>query len=369
VPGIEDHIREIEEEILRTKYNKATSRHIGGLKAKIARLREKQATGGRTGKGGSGEGFAVRKTGHASIGLVGFPSVGKSTLLNRLTGIDSKVGAYDFTTLDVVPGLMRHGGAEIQVLDMPGLIEGAARGRGRGKEVLAVVRSLDMALVILDVIFPDPRVLIDELASAGIRVNKRRPDVKIVKKERGGIEVTSTLKLSKIDEDVIKAIMKEYRISNAHVVVRTDIDMDEFIDVLDGNRIYIRGLIALNKIDLVSASDVKEMIRKLAPWKVFPISAGTGEGIDAVKQGVFDAMEFMRVFLKPPGKKADLVEPLIVKGGSTIEHVCNAIHRDWASRFRYAQVWGKSADHPGQRVGLEHELSDEDILSVHLRTV
>jgi hypothetical protein len=368
VPGLEDQVREIEEEIRRTPYNKNTSRHIGMLKAKIARLREKALAGPGGGKGGT-EGFAVRKTGHATVGLVGFPSVGKSTLLNRLTGIDSKVGAYDFTTLDVVPGLMRYRGAEIQVLDMPGLIEGAARGRGRGKEVLAVVRSLDMALIMLDVIFPDPRVLIHELAAAGIRVNKRPPDVKIVKKERGGIDVTSTVKLTKIDADVIKTIMKEYKLSNAHVLLRTNVDEDEFIDILAGNRIYIRGILTLNKIDLVSKEDVRAIARKLTPWKVFNISAGTGEGIEELKRGIFDAMEFMRVFLKPPGKKADLVEPLIVKGGSTIEHVCNAIHRDWASRFRFAQVWGKSADHPGQRVGLEHRLTDGDILSVHLRTV
>ena len=367
MPGLEDHIREIEEEIRRTAYNKNTSRHIGGLKAKIARLREKALAG--SGAKGSAEGFSVRKTGHATLGLVGFPSVGKSTLLNRLTGIDSKIGAYDFTTLDVVPGLMRFGGAEIQVLDMPGLIEGAARGRGRGRQVLAVVRALDMALIMLDVIFPDPRVLINELATAGIRVNTRPPDVKIVKKEKGGIDVTSTVKLTKIDPDVIKTIMKEYKLSNAHVLLRTNVDEDEFIDVLAGNRIYIRGILALNKIDLVSKEDVRAIGKKLAPWKVFNISAGTGEGVEELKQGVFDAMEFMRIFLKPPGKKADLVEPLIVKGGSTIEHVCNAVHRDWAARFRFAQVWGRSADHPGQRVGLEHHLSEGDIISVHLRMV
>ena len=148
--GIEDEIRVLEEEIQRTPYNKATSKHIGRVKAKIARLKD-EAVQRAIKSAGGGEGYSVKKSGDATVVLVGFPSTGKSTLLNTLTGTQSEVAAYAFTTLTVVPGAMEHRGAKIQILDIPGLIAGAAMGKGRGKEVIGVVRSADMIVVLVDV--------------------------------------------------------------------------------------------------------------------------------------------------------------------------------------------------------------------------
>lgn len=60
-------------------------------------------------------GFEVAKTGDARVGFVGFPSVGKSTLLSNLAGVYSEVAAYEFTTLTTVPGCIKYKGAKIQV--------------------------------------------------------------------------------------------------------------------------------------------------------------------------------------------------------------------------------------------------------------
>jgi ribosome-interacting GTPase 1 len=75
----------------------------------------------------------------------------------------------------------------------------------------------------------------------------------------------------------------------------------------------------------------------------------------------------MRVFLKPQGKDADMADPMIVKQDSDVGMVCDAIHRDWRKRFRYANVWGSSAQFPGQKVGLDHPLKDADVLTIVLR--
>ena len=148
--GFDEEIRAIEDEIRNTKYNKATSQHIGRLKAKLAKMKDEAVMRAMKSAGG-GEGYTVKKSGDGTIVLVGFPSVGKSTLLNRLTGAESQTGAYAFTTLTVVPGLMEYKGAKIQILDIPGLIAGAAMGKGRGKEVIAVVRTADLIVILGDV--------------------------------------------------------------------------------------------------------------------------------------------------------------------------------------------------------------------------
>ena len=58
--------------------------------------------------------------------------------------------AYEFTTLTCVPGVVHYNGARIQLCDLPGIIEGAAKGRGRGRQVIAVARTADLVLMMLD---------------------------------------------------------------------------------------------------------------------------------------------------------------------------------------------------------------------------
>lgn len=94
----------------RTQKNKATSFHLGQLKAKLAKLKRELLTPSGGGGGGGGAGFDVARTGVASVGFIGFPSVGKSTLMSRLTGQHSEVAAYEFTTLTSVPGQVMYNG-------------------------------------------------------------------------------------------------------------------------------------------------------------------------------------------------------------------------------------------------------------------
>jgi uncharacterized protein len=363
---IEDQIKAAEDEIQKTPYNKATQHHIGKLKAKLARLKDEQETRRLKG-GGGGPSYAVKKSGNATAGLVGFPSVGKSTLLNHITDADSAVAAYDFTTLDVIPGLLEHRGAKIQILDMPGLIRGASKGRGRGKEVLSVARGCDLILLMIDVFETHVDVLEEELRSAGIRLNERPADVTLTKANRGGLRVNVTVKLTKLDEELIADICREWGYLNGTIVVRQDISEDQLIDMLAGNRVYVQALVAVNKIDLVSSEYVKALQTKLPGWKLVPISAEKGVGLTRLKDEIYETLRFMRIFLKPQGKEADLADPLIVKAGSDVGMVCDAIHRDWRKRFRYANVWGPSAQFPGQKVGFDHPLQDSDILTIVLR--
>ncbi len=358
--SLDEEITAIEDEIRKTSYNKATSHHIGRLKAKLARLKDDMIK--RASSKGGGEGYSVRKSGDATVVLVGYPSVGKSTLLNRLTGAQSKIGAYEFTTLDVVPGTMFHNDATIQILDVPGLVRGAASGRGRGKEVISVVRNADLIVFMTDVFQTGHRdVLEKELYDAGIRVNTRRPDVKVMRKFRGGVSINSTVD-TELDRDTIMSILKEYKMHNADVLIRAKVNIDEFIDALIGNRKYINAVTVINKADLVD-EEFKTEIRANFPDAML-ISADMDKNLDPLKDLIFDYLKFIRLYMKPQGEPADMEEPMIIQEGVNVGDICDKLHRDFRKRFRYAQIWGPSAKHPGQRAGLEHILLDGDILTI-----
>lgn len=362
---IEEQIKAIEEEISKTSYNKATQQHIGRLKAKMARLKEELEK--RRSSSGTGKGYSVKKSGNATVALVGFPSVGKSTLLNKLTDANSDVGSYNFTTLDVIPGIMEHDHAKIQVLDLPGLIAGASKGKGRGREVLSVVRSADLIILVLDIFETHVEVLVRELEESGLRLNQHSPDVVIYRRERGGVTIKSTVELTKMDEEIAKTVVVEYGYINADVVIREDVSEDQLIDVLVGNRIYAKALVILNKVDLVDEERVRSILEELSEFDPIPVSAEKDEGLETLTEAIFEMIDLIRIYMKPQGQEADLDEPMIVRRGSTIGGVCDQIHRGFRPNFRYANVWGKSAKFPGQTVGIDHRVEDEDVISIIIR--
>ena len=361
-----EQIKEIEAEIKRTASNKSTEKSLGRLKAKISRLRREEVDRQlASGKGGA-EGFAVKRSGDAVVSLVGLPSVGKSTLLNRLTNANSKIGAYEFTTLEAIPGILEHRGAKIQVIDLPGIISGASKGKGRGKEVLSVARNADMELILLD-IFDGPKhleMILDELWQVGIRINKVPLDISLKKTSRGGIAISSVQSFSFMDFSTVKTIMSEYKIVNANITFRCDPTIDEFIDYLEGNRHYAKGIFLINKIDL--AGDKLDYYLNKFPteYEYLEISAEHSENLEMLKDEILDRLNLIRLYLRPQGGETDFEEPLIVPNGSTVGGVCRILHQEFVDGFRFARVWGTSAKHDGQMVGMSHKLVDEDILTI-----
>ncbi|MBU0460125.1 MAG: GTP-binding protein [Nanoarchaeota archaeon] len=358
-------IKELQDEIKKTKYNKATQAHIGIVKAKIAQLKGKQELRSQKKTGRSEYGYTVRRSGDGTVLLLGFPSSGKSTLLNKLTNQDSEIGAYAFTTLSVIPGMMEYKQAKIQILDVPGIVSGAASGRGRGKEVLAVLQNADLALILVDVQHPEhsPAIL-REVWESRIRLNKTKPQVWIKKKSKGGIQIGKTVKID-IEDETLQKVLREFKINNADVLIRSKIDLDDFIDCIELNRKYLPAITCVSKSDLVSDKKLKEVMKQVNAD--LTVSAEEGINLEKLKEIIFQKLDFIRVYMKEPSKEADLKEPMIIYRGSTIKDVCDKTHKSFASRFKFARVWGKSAKFPGQRLMLKHKLLDQDILEVHLR--
>jgi len=360
--SVNEQIKDLEDELAKTKYNKRTQFHIGLVKAKIARLREKQAS--RSG-GKKGEGYAVKKSGDATVVLLGFPSVGKSTLLNTLTNANSAVGHYAFTTLTVIPGSMEYKHAKIQILDVPGIVQGAAAGTGRGKEVLQVIRNANLVLIIVDVFHPEHYpVILKEVFSTGVRLNQRRPDIRITKTMRGGLQIGKTVPLPELSDESIRSIMKEFKVVNANVLIREPINADQLIDAIQKNCVYTNAITVLNKIDMIPPADLERIKQEIRPDLC--ISAEKQMNIPELRELIFQGLEFMRVYCKDPGKQPDMEVPVIIRRDSTVEEFAQRLHKDFIHRFRFARVWGDSVKFAGQKQSLKHVLKDKDIVELHI---
>ncbi len=349
---IDEQIEQIEEVLRKTPHHKATNGFIGAMRAKIARLRDKEIDMATKGSGGSGGGFTVKKQGDATIVLIGPPSAGKSTLLNQLTNAESKVASYAFTTVTVVPGMLKYNEAYIQILDIPGLIEGAKEGKGRGREVLSVAKGADLLLIMTDV----KRVsafahMVNELEGAGIRINEERPKVLIEKKISGGLEVFSNFKQS-IDKDTVKEIAREFGIKNGVITLQEKISQKRLFDAFSENRVYVPALFVINKVDM------EPKYKSMIDGDFVAISADKGKGIDTLISEVWKALKFVTVYLVKPDTEPDFSDPIVMKSGETLRDVAIKIGSDFADSKKLVKIWGRSAKFPGQEVSFDTKVAE-----------
>ena len=361
--GILEKISEIEKEIARTQKNKATEYHLGLLKAKLAKYRSQLLEPSKSAGAGKGEGFDVMKSGDARVALIGFPSVGKSTLLNKLTSTSSVSASYEFTTLTCIPGVIEYNGANIQLLDLPGIIEGASQGKGRGKQVIAVARTADMVVMMLDAAKGEiQKVLLEkELEDCGIRLNCYKPNIYFKVKKGGGISFNATCSLTHLDEKLVQMILHEYKIFNAEVLIREDCTADQLIDVICGNRIYLSCVYVYNKIDCISIEEVDRLAR--LPHSVV-VSCEMELNLDYLLEQMWEHLALLRVYTKKRGEPPNFSGGLILRRGANVEHVCHTIHRTLSDVFKYALVWGTSTKYSPQRVGINHVMNDEDVIQI-----
>lgn len=350
-------IAAVEKEIHDTPYDKSSQFHHGVLKAKLSRLRDaledriKMGNGG----GGGGVGYAIKHSGDASVVLVGLPSVGKSTLLNAVTNAESKVGNYDFTTLGVVPGMMEYKGIRIQILDLPGIIEGAAQGKGFGKKVLSVIRASNLVVLMTDI----QRVawlakVKQELENAGIRLNKKPPKVHVHKMGKGAIQIIDPFE--SLDKEMMTEVAEELGFENAVIQLSEKINnIDQFIDALSKTRTYMPLVEVVTKVDMARKGDLRKI-----ETGVVKMSANKGIGIEEFKEKVWQGLALVRVYLKRERNgEADKKEPLIMKKGQSLDAVLKRVSGEMRDDVNRACIWGNNARFPGQEVSFSFPVFDE----------
>ncbi len=247
------------------------------------------------------EQFMVKKEGLCTAALIGPPNCGKSSLLRALSGRKVRIGDYPFTTLKPVAGIVKLHGAPIQLVEVPGLIEGASEGKGSGKAYLSAVRAADVGIFL------------------------------------GG--------LTEHDFDLFCAVIRE--------VEQAGIDLP--------------GFVVATKGDLPGAAEVFEQYRRAcAGRRLVRISVQKEEGLEAVREALWEAAGLIRVFARAAGD-AGQREPIVLEDGGTVADFTESIHRGLREEVQGAQVWGRSARFAGQPVPPGHVLADGDEVLLKIR--
>jgi uncharacterized protein len=197
-------------------------------------------------------------------------------------------------------------------------------------------------------------------------VNKSKPRVMIEEKTAGGIIVEGNG--HKVpDRNEIIAILNETGVYNGKIIFYNDMNADELVALLLENAVYTKGIVAINKIDLVDKKRVDEIRKEVMAktgMKVIGISAVTGANMDELKSLMFDNLSLTRIYLKPKDSEVDFSKPLIVKDKSTIMEVAKGLHSKAAKNLKCAYITGKSVKFSNQRVGGEHVVQDGDIVTL-----
>ena len=154
---------------------------------------------------------------------------------------------------------------------------------------------------------------------------------------------------------------RRYRINSADVRINCDATPDDLIDVIEGNRVYMPCVYALNKIDAITMEELDVLD---AVPHYCPISSHYKWNLDGLMDMVFEYLNMTRVYTKPKGQMPDYSAPVILRGIAepTVETFCKKIHRTLITDFKYAWVWGASVKHNPGRVGKAHVLQDEDVI-------
>lgn len=135
--------------------------------------------------------------------------------------------------------------------------------------------------------------------------------------------MNSLMRLTHLDEKMVKNILSLYKIHNADVLVREDITVDDFIDVVEGNRKYLKCLYVYNKIDTISLEEVDELARVKHN---IVISCQMKLNLDYLLLKMWEYLDLTRVYTKKKGMYPDFGDPIILtteRNGCTVNSICD----------------------------------------------
>jgi len=307
-PG--DKVLCLEEMISTVPKHKGTDKLRADLRRQLSKLKDeaktlKKHTGHQTS-------FYVEKEGAGQAVVIGPTNVGKSALVAALTHAEPEVSSAPYTTWKPLPGMMHVEDIQIQLVDTPPLDREFVE-----PGLFDLIRRADLVLLTVD-LQTDPLLQLEE-----------------------------TLLL-----------LEEHRISSPD-------RRDRYAS--QDRMVFIPLLILANKCDDENLTEVYDLFCALLGEEcpMIPISAATRWNFDVLKKQVYQALEIIRVYAKPPGKDPDMERPFVLKRGSTVAELARKVHRDFYDKLKSARVWGSSA-FEGQMVQRDYELKDGDIVELRV---
>jgi len=362
----EEKMKAIEEFLSAVPKHKGTERLREWATKRLAELREEIEE--RKRKRGSRVSFFIEKEGDIQVVVAGPPNTGKSLLVNKLTGARTTVADYPFSTTYPVPGMLRYNDVYFQLIDTPPLTRGVYL-----RKVVGLVRNADGVLLVLDAtrdFISDLREVLDLLREEGVLLVKPRGRVvlDVYRTGKEGIRVTLMGRILDGTMEDVRKILEGYRIFNAHVKIYGEVTLDDVEQSIFESTVYKPLVVFINKIDAVKVDDlgVRELEKILPGSPIVTGSALTGYGLNNIPPSLYSALEIIRIYTKAPNAPPS-EKPLVLRKYATVRDVARSIHRDLLENFQYARVWGSSVNYPGERVGLDHVLSDGDIVEIHFK--
>ncbi len=261
----------------------------------------------------SGVSHKIPRQGAGQYVILGAPNAGKSRLLTRLTRATPEVAPYPFTTREPHAGMMDWEDVRVQLIDSPPITADYMEGY-----LSSMVRAASAALLLVDLGDDDGAFAAD-------------------------------------------AILAQLALTKTVLVGQPPAENPE------PGVLYIRALIAANKIDLPGAADRLEIVRELfgTRFPIHVISAEAGTGLEELRTALYRALNVIRIYTKQPGKPPDLKSPFTVPEGSTVAELAGVVHRDFLEGLKSARIWGTGV-YDGQTVKRDHVLHDKDIVELHL---
>ena len=307
----DDKVAALREMMALLPKHKGTEKLQADLKSRIAKLEDESERSHRGGAHRHDPGH-VRHEGAGQWVLVGLPNSGKSALVRALTHAHPEVAAYPFATRVPSSGMMPFEDVQIQLVDTP-----AFAPQHSEPYLPNLVRNADGVLWVLDV-------------------------------AAGEFEESARL---------FEELLEHARVHPSSRAMPED--APPFLEVRP-------VMVVVNKCDLDGDGTLTEILAEVIDPALarFRVSAERGDGLDLLKQVLFDELKRVRIYTKEPGKKPDLERPFVLRAPATVHDLALVVHKEVAGHLRYARIWGH-ARFDGQQVDREHVLADRDIVELH----
>jgi ribosome-interacting GTPase 1 len=369
-----ERLQKMEEFLSLVPKHKGTAKTCAQVKKQMSSLRkeiEEKKKKKKASKGGPKT--FIEKEGAAQVALISMTKAGKSSLLSSLTRAKVEISNNLYTTRNPVPGIMTYQDLQIQMIEAPALMEGAADGRAWGLQTLGIARNADGLIIVVD-LAQDPvkqlSIILDELSRARISTIKPTSKVEIERKYMGiGLRIIVFGRLVNCTFKEVEELLKGYNVTDAVVKISGDATLSDVEEAIFETMVYRPTVVIANKIDVPGAEG---NLRRLQAYlgdrlPVVAVSALTGIGLDKIGENLFNALEIIRIYTKEPNEREYSKKPFILRKGSTIYNLAKSIHSDFKDDFYFARVWSERLVFSPQKVGSTFKLQDGDVVEIHLK--